>query len=604
MQELVALIQSDRIAPGALVSLDGGFFAANVHFDRTIEAEAGRIVHAVDRLAAKYGAVASGVPVFRVAVNERMQKELLTFVPIVVLAVGAVLYGLLGDWLLVFVALGAGGAGCLVTVGLMGLSGVPLTLTTMILPCVLFALGCAYSMHLLLSIRGLSAELMVSGMRRVARPVALSGVTTALGFGSMGTVRLRMIQEVAVFGSIGVIVLTAACLSMVPALVLLSRKTGSKPGILERGLRGLPRLVRRVVTAYRWRVLGVWAGALLVAGAGVIQLRVSTDVVKWFDRGVEVREEYEQIREQLSGITPLNAVIESNSDGSILEPARLRAIGGFAAELQQRPEVGKALAVTDPLSQINEVMTGSPGVPESEELAEQYLLLLEGVEQIESILTGDRVSASVPARVNDNESESILRLGRWAEQWWADHGAAGTSLVLTGFMMQVATSADEITLGLARGLALALLSVAVVLMLVLRDLRRVVVALVPNLVPIVVIFGLMGWFGVPVDAATVVLGSLALGIAVDDTVHIMLGFSDERGDPAERIERCIARVGPALVATTVAVCIGFGVLSFSEFRPVGNLGILTAALIGLCLVADLVLLPSLLMAGETSRGSK
>lgn len=601
---LIGHLRGDRVAPGALMSASGNSLAVNVHFNEAIESDAGRIVHEIESVAREYGALMSGVPIFRVAVNERMERELIAFVPMVVAAVAIVLFALLGDLRMVAVALGVGAIGCVVTLGVMGLAGVALTLTTMILPCVLLALGCAYSLHPLVAARERQEGLpQVPAMQSVARPVALSGLTTALGFASMATVRLGMIQELALFGALGVLVLTAASLSMAPALVVLIGQPVRGVAVLDRLVRRVPRFVRRTVIVRRTTVFAMWAVILLAAAGGVGALRVSTDVVKWFDRGVDVREDYEHIRSTLSGITPLNAVVRAEGGESMLLPERLAAIDRFRSELEARRGVAKALAVTDPLREINDSFTGEDGLPESEALAEQYLLLLDGVEQIDTLIGPDRRVVNVVARVNDNESDSIVRIARWAEDWWAANGPPHTSLVASGFMLQVARSASEITNGLMKGLLLALFSVGAVLVAVLRSLRRGALALVPNVVPIAIVFGLMGWLGVSLDAATVVLGSLALGIAVDDTVHLMLGVEAERvrGHGVEdAIEKCVAGVVPAVTASSLAICVGFGILGFSEFRPVRNLGLLTAGLVALCLAADLLLLPALLGRNRTS----
>jgi predicted RND superfamily exporter protein len=108
----------------------------------------------------------------------------------------------------------------------------------------------------------------------------------------------------------------------------------------------------------------------------------------------------------------------------------------------------------------------------------------------------------------------------------------------------------------------------------------------------------MGLLGVAIDAGTVLVGNLALGIAVDDTIHVVNGFyqgSEQGASPREALESVLARVLPALVFTTLAVALGFAVLSFSEFTFIRNLGVLTAGIIVLCLLADVILLPALLL---------
>jgi hypothetical protein len=123
------------------------------------------------------------------------------------------------------------------------------------------------------------------------------------------------------------------------------------------------------------------------------------------------------------------------------------------------------------------------------------------------------------------------------------------------------------------------------------------IALVPNAMPIVMVFGFMGLIGVPLDAGTVVVGSLALGIAVDDTMHLVTAFSDglrSGVDVPTSLDRAIRRVAHPMTLTTFAVGLGFGLLGFSQFTITRNLGLLVAGTMGVCLLADLILLPALL----------
>jgi predicted RND superfamily exporter protein len=117
-------------------------------------------------------------------------------------------------------------------------------------------------------------------------------------------------------------------------------------------------------------------------------------------------------------------------------------------------------------------------------------------------------------------------------------------------------------------------------------------------IPLGIAFGFMGLVGLPLDAATVCMGSLALGIAVDDTIHVVTRYGEEQrrgASPEQALGRCFGRVLPALVFTTVTIGAGFLVLGISQFTLIRNLGLVTAALVVLCLVADATLLPALLL---------
>ncbi len=165
-------------------------------------------------------------------------------------------------------------------------------------------------------------------------------------------------------------------------------------------------------------------------------------------------------------------------------------------------------------------------------------------------------------------------------------------------MFEFARAEDAVAYGQLQGIVIALGFIGMILLAIFRDWLVTVVALVPNLVPLVMVFGAMGWLGIPLDMGNIVLGSLALGIAVDDTIHVLSDYTDWRRTglgAKEAVTRALRRTLPALVYTTAAIVIGFGVLGLSDFAATRNLGLVTAALVAICLMADVLLLPALLV---------
>jgi predicted RND superfamily exporter protein len=282
----------------------------------------------------------------------------------------------------------------------------------------------------------------------------------------------------------------------------------------------------------------------------------------------------------------------------------LVAISDLTEYLGELPDVGKALSIADPLVQLARGFVGAERLPASEAAAEQYLLLLESVDQISDVITEDRRAANVMLRVDNNGSRDLLEVAKRARDWWDEFGPAGFTARVTGIMYEYARAEDEIATGQLRGLGLALIAVSVVLITVFRRARLMVLAIVPNAVPLVIIFGMMGLLGLPVDAGTVFLGSLALGIAVDDTIHVVWRYQIARRRLAagEAVAVALARSIVPIAFTTVAVAAGFAVLYLSSFVFIQALGWLTATIMILCYLSDVTLLPALLARFDQGPG--
>lgn len=594
-------LEGDRIAPGLLVSLDGRTFSITSLVEDVGADYDAAVLEAIERARPRLPVYVSGGPVFRTQVSQRTRSELGRLVPITCALIALLVAGVVPSLRAVAAPLLAGGLASLVVIGAMGALGVPLTLTGAILPSALLGLGCAYVLHLVSAFSRTADEpaARTRELTRLVRPIALSGLTTAIGFAAMALVRIEVVRQIGGFGAFGTLVVTAAALTLAPAV--LAGGVGHRVTGVGRWLqRELPRRASALVERRGRALVFGWTIAALCVGIGIGRLEVETDVVLWFLPESAVRSDYEAIRAELAGISPMNVVIESTGSRSVTEPDVVRALAGLCEYLESQPEMGRAISLADPLRQLHGGFVGdaSEPLPETRALAEQYLLLLGSVEHVRDLVTPDRSATSVSLRVDDNGSSNLLALAERAEQWWGEHGPGDFAAHTTGIMYEYARSENEIGDGQLRGLLFALSAIAVLLRGVAGSTRLALLALIPNAVPLVLLFGTMGLLGIPLDAATVLIGCIALGIAVDDTIHLVTAFEHERtnGEPPERaLELAFARTLPAITLSTAAIALGFAALAASEFTLVRNLGVLTSAVMIACYLADILLLAPLLL---------
>ncbi|MEN8184958.1 MAG: MMPL family transporter, partial [Myxococcota bacterium] len=403
-------LEGDRIAPRSLMSEDGEVLAINVVLEKGTEAGHEALLSEVYELAGPSAQV-SGVPVFRVETNGRTRSEILFFSPLTGMLLAGFLWITFRTARAILLCLLPGVLGAWLMMAAMGALGAPLTITTMILPSIILALGSAYAMHVIVAGAGHAplSELRPA-LFSVALPVALSGLTTGIGFLAVALVGIEAVRFVGVFGSVGVLTVTAAALTLVPA-ALRFLPLGPPPPLGALFIRNrLSKTLVEISERRRVAMILAWSALLVVCAAGVARVDVDTDATQWLPRGNPVREAYESIRSRLSGISPVNVVIES--EGSVLEPETLAAIDGLSRHLESLPEVGKSISIADPLRQIHGGFTDDPSqpLPDGLPLAEQYLLLLESVDQVEDLVTDDRHGANVLLRVDHNGSSHLLEV--------------------------------------------------------------------------------------------------------------------------------------------------------------------------------------------------
>ena len=594
-------LEGDRIVPRNLVSADGRVFAVTVLMDDLGAENDERVVDAVRHAIGDGAAWVSGGPVFRTETNRLIRTEIALFVPITILVIAVLFAAVFRTTRAALIPLATSGVGTWVLLGVMGGLGVPLTISTMILPSVLLALGCAYVTHVIAAAsagEGREGDLLVR-IAPVLRPIALSGLTTSLGFVAISLVRIDVIRYVGGFGALGSVTVMLAALTLAPACLRIWPLPAGQPRIAT-WLRGPGlKFVRGLIRTRPQAAVACWLVVAVVFAVGIARLEVETDVILYFPKGTDVRDDYIAITRALSGISPMNVVVTAGPGLSVTEPEVVEAIAGLAAHLEAMPEVGRSISVADPLIQLHRGFTGNTieGLPETRDAVEQYLLLLESVDHISDVISDDYTAANVILRVDNNGSNDLLMVAREAERWWGEHGPREFGARTTGIMHEYARSEHEIESGQIRGLVFAFLAIGVILLAVFRSYRTAAVAMVPNAVPVIFAFGLMGLFGVPLDAGTVLLGTLALGIAIDDTIHVVAGYHQaiQRGEtPNEAIESGVRQALPAITYTTAAIAAGFAVLGLSDFTLTRNLGLVTSGVMVICYLADVLLLPPLL----------
>lgn len=601
-------LEGDRVARGSLISDDERVLAINILLERGQENRHGKILEEIRERISNTSAILSGVPVFRIVASEKTSSEILRFVPITAALIAIMIGVLFRSILAVCLSLLPGLLASWFVLGIMGYAGAPLSITTMVLPSIILALGCAYAMHPLVAVSKieerdasgrLALDRLEEAMLSVALPIALSGLTTTVGFLSMSLLRIEAVHATGLYGAIGVLAVSLLTLTLLPATLRISKRIWSEPGFFKpRNL--IAAWLLRLAEGKRTAMLVIWAGLSFLAFFGLWRIEIETDATRWLPPGHEVRDSYEQIREYLSGISPMNVVITAPTGKNILEPDALEAIDALSTSLEERPDVGKTLAITDPLRQITGSLTGDEGqpLPASIAAAEQFLILLESMDHIDDLITPDRSSANILIRANNNGSADLRQIASYIESWWDRHGLEDYSVRTTGIMYEFARAQDEIAYGQIRGLAVALTVISVILFSIFRWPALALASIVPNLIPLFMIFGALGLLGLPLDAGTVLIGCLALGIAVDDTIHIAMKFSNlcQSGlTSSDAVKGALSSVLPAILSTTLIIGIGFSVIGLSEFTVTRNLGLLTAAIMGLCLIADLTLFPALLV---------
>jgi len=539
---------------------------------------------------------------------------LLTALSVLVIALSLALVfrrpiGVIGPFLVVMVA----GA---VSIGAIGLIGWDIDFMFGLMPTLLITVGVADSVHIL-SEFGIYEQRL--GNRRdsirrtlylVGPPCLLTSLTTAAGFLSLSLSPVKSVAHLAVYSAAGVIAAFLASITILVAFLYFGRRP--KPGDAPKKARadersGLGPALRAVATfdiRFRNPILIVSAIIFVSSGIGISMLQVDSNFLMEFSEKIPVRRTTQFVDDHMSGTYSIVYVFDSGEDDGIKDPAVLREIERVQREAERHPLVTKTYSVVDLMKDINQSFhNGDPAyykIPESRELVAQYLLVYEmsGGEEIRNYLSMDYARATLELRCKMKETSLLEGIVDQIDDRLDEEPLRASTFSVTGIGALWLTFVEYITWSQIQGALIALTVVSLMMILVFRSVKIGLVSMIPNVAPVVLVLGAMGWAGWHLDYYRLLIAPVAIGIAVDDTIHLMTRYHHEfrkLGNYKKALYASMDGVGRALFITSAILVLGFSTNVFSVMDGQKSFGVLLSTVIAVALVADFLLMPALIL---------
>ena len=613
--DAVTRLLQEPMVRRALLSEDGTVTALRVRIHRDLEkvADLGPVVHALtDRAEAVprppgFTVRPTGVPFVRTEVVDKMLEDELFFVPVVSglfavticllfrqLALGLVpLFAVLLADLWATAALIAGGA--------------ELTILSILVPTLVLVVGVADGIHMAFRYR---EELAVDGDRvgAMGRMMGALGVacllnsfTTASGFASLLIAETRVVRDFGLHTSIAIMVCWLSIMLGVPLLLsLLPNAWVGRPASETH-----PRATALLATLERWigaRPRRVIAGCLAVTAlAGWLARNVEADshILEMYPEGSPTWLAIREADRSLGGVIPMQVQVKG-AEGAVLEPEQLRRMQALQAAIEAEPPVRWAASLGGHVAALHLALTGEAGLPDSREAVAQELLLAELAEDpvSASLVNGERTRARVLFTLTDAGGREFLpmiaRLRGTIRELYA---GTGLEVTLTGDGLLAAVGVDTLIRDLTRSVGLVSVVVFLVMWALIGSARLALIAFVPNALPLLFTQATLGVMGEPLQTSNVVSFTVALGLAVDDTIHFLTHYTHER-DQGHSVEEALRRTyvgsGHAMFMTSALLIVGFGVLTMSGLTSTRSFGLLAAVTMVAALFGDLLLLPALI----------
>ncbi len=543
------------------------------------------------------------------ATTKIVLDDLISYPPIITMVMMVLLWLMLRSVVAVLLPLATVIISVVWTVATITLLGYSLNILTALVPPLLMIVTLSYSMYIVSDFRKTSrreqdvkseaAEIL----RNALLPVLLAGLTTAVGFASLYLSEMNAIREFGLFCVIGVVYATTITLTFTPSLlVLLQRRLKTVAGPqLEVKETAFDHIIQRVAhfDAEHRKAIFVVAGIVFVISvAGMTQLRVGTEHITNFKPDSDIRLAFEHVNNRLNGINPFNIVVQSSYPDAFKEPANLTAIEELQYWLEAQPEIGGVTSLVNYIKFVNRMFhDNDPAfdkIPETRKIIGQLLFFTES-DDTERLVDSSHRAMNIIVRTkvidSDDVADLVVRVNERLQQL-PDHMIARA----TGNPVLMNQAIQEIMWGQVESVFLSLIIVYGILVSLFLSFRIGFIAIIPNLLPVVVYFGALGIMGISLNPSTSLIAPMILGVAIDDTIHYFTrfnNFSRQYPDPKQATIMTLGVVGRPVTYTSLALCIGFLVLTTSDLRMQAQVGGMASFALLIAWLSDFFLTPAL-----------
>lgn len=602
------LISTDRKTAGLVIEVED---------NREVPAQRRRLISDVRALMAGMAERAdfhlTGVGVQKVDVADYIQRDQRVILPLVAVVLAimlAIIFRKLSGVLLPLLATGVSLAW---TMGLYALCGFELNTITSLLAPVVMVLAVSNSVHLYngwLHLDGTNdrrKELLIDKLDQLLIPCLFTALTTALGLASLSISSVPAVRQFGLFAAVGVMLSFLVSLTLVPValsyLPLAAARQREGLGLLRWALQATANLSIHQPRAIMVVALFLLAAALM----GVPKLQNNTALVAFLHADAPLAIDTRYIDEHLSGVNALEFILQRADGQALVKQADYTKLAEFEALARRQQPVAKVFSILTPLRQLHRAESGGeePDLPANDDQLQYELDLLgmAGDRQMQNrFLTPERQAARISVRLNDIGSRAAATVTETLVKDGREIFGPGYRLTPTGSFYIMNSDSNRLVSDMVKSFSLSIGLVLLSILFLLRSLRLALLAMIPNILPMLWTVGLMGFCGIDLSTGTAMIGAVVIGLAVDDTIHYLVHYRRiYKGVVSDAVLATTTRTGRALMIASLVLAVGFWTGCLSSFKPTIYFSLLVGGTLLGALVCDLLVLPACLMLNCPTR---
>ena len=606
-------IMQSELVRNYIISADGKMASIMIEIDSDYNDYDGRkrILSEIDQfqMVVDWKWHQAGLPVIRTRYVQYMIQDNIRFLFPVALVISILLALLFRSFAGVLLPLIVIGLTIIWTVGLMAKMGIDINIISYMIPTLLMIISVSDSVHFMVKYFqalhefGHRREALFQTIKKIGTALMLTSVTTAVGFGALSFVNIKIVSEFGIFTAIGVFFAFIISILFLPSMFMLMKQTADDKlinynvGVRVKVVQKISTLVR----AYPKHIIISWCFIACIGTWGAVKINPHSKLLEDLRPGNKLLDDMKVAENRMGAILPVEIILEIMNDGpyeDIQDVEVMQFLDRVGAFMSAIPEIGKVMSVTQYIKEIHQAMNdGDPAfyqVPNSRNLISQYMLLYES--EFETFFNLDYTKLRIAAQIKDIDSRRSAEIEEEINNFIMANAPSGVKAEVTGTAFIALRTNNYLVRNLAGSFFIAFIVVTLLMAILFRSVKMALISVVPNIIPMMMMAAVMGFFQVSLRPSTAMTFAIAFGIAVDDTLHYLTRYRMELSDRhyQKANDATMMSTGVAMMSTTAILVSGFMVLTLSEFTFSIQFGILSSITILSALIGDLTFLPALL----------
>lgn len=613
LSELKERVMSNDMYRGVIVSEDetSSLIIFNLPEEANVKSVAEEVKRKIDALDLPEKIYYSGSPMMVTYIADLISKDLKKLIPLSFLLIAFILGLGFRSVRGVILPLVTAAIAIVWTIGIMVLTGCNMSMISNNIPIILLAVGSAYTIHVLNRVnqckeRDPEKALKVA-LSYIIIPVILAALTTIIGFISfVFGAYLSMIRDFGIFTAMGTLFTALLSIFFVPAVISAQYKKIKDSNKLEKKYRKsilsekILAPLENLLFHHPKNILLTWGILILLSIGGTFMIKRSVNIQDYFKKRDRMRQAERIVTDKFGGTKPIFVLFK----GDMQNPLVLQTMIRTEEYMKKSPDITYTQSVADLIEEISFVLGEGKEIPDDQNKIAQLWFLLEGNDIMSQLVNDDLTEGIILSKFISPDNKSKKQFAKYMNEFIKENSSEECTIQITGMPFVDVTMDKSLINSQMVSLSIAVVFVIIIVGLILRSLKNGVLATIPIIAAIVILFGVMGVTGIPLNIATVLVASVALGIGIDYSIHIISHFNEtfnKTKDIRKALEDIIMISGKAIIINVSSVAVGFLVLLFSELVPLQYFGLLIAlSMIGSSLGA-LTLLPVILILVNRTR---